>query len=139
MGIVICAASESFTLESRYSSLILIENSDIESLYQVVPTSLCCHISVTVQDALRICCCVGDNLLAELETWFRGVTGSNISRDIGCPEGALILFVSNNRYDRLCDLVVRVSGYSSKGQGSIPSTTGFSEKQWVWNGFHSAS
>jgi hypothetical protein len=41
-------------------------------------------------------------------------------------------------YDRLCDLVVRVPGYRSRGPGSIPDTTRFSEKQWVWNGVHSA-
>jgi hypothetical protein len=35
-------------------------------------------------------------------------------------------------YDRLCDLVVR-------GPGSIPGTTRFSEKYWVWNVVHSAS
>jgi hypothetical protein len=31
------------------------------------------------------------------------------------------------------------SGYSSRGPGSIPGATRFSEKQWVWNGVHSAS
>jgi hypothetical protein len=30
--------------------------------------------------------------------------------------------------DRLCDLVVRVPGYRSRGPGSIPGTTRFSEK-----------
>jgi hypothetical protein len=30
--------------------------------------------------------------------------------------------------DRLCGLVVRVPGYSSRGPGSIPGTTRFSEK-----------
>jgi hypothetical protein len=33
--------------------------------------------------------------------------------------------------DRLCGLVVRVPGYRSRGP--------FTEKQWVWNGLHSAS
>jgi hypothetical protein len=41
--------------------------------------------------------------------------------------------------DHLCGLVVRVPGYRSRGLGSIPGTTRFSEKQWVWNGVHSAS
>jgi hypothetical protein len=41
--------------------------------------------------------------------------------------------------DRLCGLVVRVPGYRSRDPGSIPGTTRFSEKQWVWNGVHSAS
>jgi hypothetical protein len=31
--------------------------------------------------------------------------------------------------DRLCGLVVAVLGYRSGGQGSIPGTTGFSEKK----------
>jgi hypothetical protein len=41
--------------------------------------------------------------------------------------------------DRLCGLVVRHHGYRSRGSGSIPGATRFSEKQWVWNGLHSAS
>jgi hypothetical protein len=40
--------------------------------------------------------------------------------------------------DRLCGLVVRVPGYRSRGPGSIPGATRFSEKQWVWNGVYSA-
>jgi hypothetical protein len=40
--------------------------------------------------------------------------------------------------DCLCGLVVRVPGYRSRGPGSIPGATGFSEKQWVSNGVHSA-
>jgi hypothetical protein len=38
----------------------------------------------------------------------------------------------------LC-LVVRVPKYRSRGPGSIPGSTRFSEKQLVWNGVHSAS
>jgi hypothetical protein len=38
--------------------------------------------------------------------------------------------------DRLCGLVVRVPGYRSRGSGSIPECY---QKQWVWNGVHSAS
>jgi hypothetical protein len=48
--------------------------------------------------------------------------------------------------DRLCGLVVRVLGYRFGGPGSIPGTTRFSDKkkkkenkEWVWNGVHSAS
>jgi hypothetical protein len=41
-------------------------------------------------------------------------------------------------HDRLCGLVVRVPGCRSWGPGSIPGATKFSEKQWVWNGVHSA-
>jgi hypothetical protein len=41
--------------------------------------------------------------------------------------------------DRLCGLLVRVSGYRSRRPGSIPCDTRFSEKWWVWNGVHSAS
>jgi hypothetical protein len=39
----------------------------------------------------------------------------------------------------LCGLAVRVPGYRSRGPGSIPGLTKFSENQWVWNGVHSAS
>jgi hypothetical protein len=35
--------------------------------------------------------------------------------------------------------VVRVPGYRSRGPGSIPVATRFSEKEWVWNGVYSAS
>jgi hypothetical protein len=42
-------------------------------------------------------------------------------------------------YDRLCGLVTRVSGYRSRGPGSIPGATRLSEKQWVWTGIHPAS
>jgi hypothetical protein len=42
-------------------------------------------------------------------------------------------------FDRLCGLVVRVSGYRSRGPGSIPGPTRFSEKKGVWNGVHLAS
>jgi hypothetical protein len=41
--------------------------------------------------------------------------------------------------DRLCGLVVRVSGYRSRGPGFDPGASRFSEKQYVWNGVHSAS
>jgi hypothetical protein len=34
-------------------------------------------------------------------------------------------------------LVATIPVYRSRGPGSIPSTTTFSEKQWVWNGVHS--
>jgi hypothetical protein len=30
--------------------------------------------------------------------------------------------------------VASVPGYRSRGPGSIPGATRFSEKQWVWNG-----
>jgi hypothetical protein len=36
-------------------------------------------------------------------------------------------------------LVDRFPGYRSRGPGSIPGATTFSDKQWVWNGVHSAS
>jgi hypothetical protein len=35
--------------------------------------------------------------------------------------------------------VVRDPGYRFRGQDWIPGLTRFSEKQWVWNGAHSAS
>jgi hypothetical protein len=44
-----------------------------------------------------------------------------------------------NNSSRLCGLMVRVPGYRSRDPGSIPGATRFSEKQWVWNGVHSAS
>jgi hypothetical protein len=40
--------------------------------------------------------------------------------------------------DCLCGLVIRIPGYRSKGPGSIPGTTRFSEKQSVWNWVHPA-
>jgi hypothetical protein len=36
--------------------------------------------------------------------------------------------------DHLCGLVVIVPGYRSRGPGSIPGATRFSEKQWVGTG-----
>jgi hypothetical protein len=36
--------------------------------------------------------------------------------------------MANATFDLLCGLVVRVSGYRSRGQVSIPNTTRFSEK-----------
>jgi hypothetical protein len=48
-------------------------------------------------------------------------------------------YVFETGYDRLCGLVVKVPGYRSGGLGLIPGATRFSEKQWVWNGVHSAS
>jgi hypothetical protein len=41
--------------------------------------------------------------------------------------------------DCLYGLVVRVPGYRSRGPGSIPNATKFSEKLWVSNGVHSTS
>jgi hypothetical protein len=41
------------------------------------------------------------------------------------------------RFTLLVGLVVRVPGYRSRGPGSIPGATRFSEKQWNW--VHSAS
>jgi hypothetical protein len=35
---------------------------------------------------------------------------------------------STSTCDRLCDLVVRVTAYRSRGPGSIPGSTRFSEK-----------
>jgi hypothetical protein len=40
----------------------------------------------------------------------------------------LFLFVYGTLFDRLCGLVVRVPGYRSRGPGSIPVATKFSEK-----------
>jgi hypothetical protein len=49
------------------------------------------------------------------------------------------LRVANSVLVRLRAVVVRVPGYRSRGPGSIPCATTFSEKQWVCNGVHSAS
>jgi hypothetical protein len=40
----------------------------------------------------------------------------------------LNLYVMQKKVDRLCGLVVRVPGYKSRGPGSIPCSTRFSEK-----------
>jgi hypothetical protein len=40
----------------------------------------------------------------------------------------LNLYVMYKKVDRLCGLVVRVPGYSSRGPDSIPGATGFTEK-----------
>jgi hypothetical protein len=56
-----------------------------------------------------------------------------------CEVRTEFIYVKKKKVDRLCDLVVRVPGYRSRGPGSIPGATWFSEKQWVWNGVHSAS
>jgi hypothetical protein len=49
--------------------------------------------------------------------------------------------ITNRRIliDQPCGVVVIVPGYRSRSPGSIPAVTRFSEKQWVWNGVHSAS
>jgi hypothetical protein len=41
------------------------------------------------------------------------------------------------QYMCLCGLVVRVPGYRSRGLGSIPGATRFSESWWDWNGLMS--
>jgi hypothetical protein len=39
-----------------------------------------------------------------------------------------VIYVIQKEVDRLCGLVVRVPGYISRGPGSIPGATRFSEK-----------
>jgi hypothetical protein len=60
---------------------------------------------------------------------------------VTCPAYHILLnlTIHNSMRDSLCGLVVRVPGYRFRGPGSIPGATRFSEKQWVWNGVHSAS
>jgi hypothetical protein len=66
--------------------------------------------------------------------------GSRIQPSESVADKKGIIFQGTRRCsDRLCGLVVRVPGYRSRGLGSIPGATGFSEKCWVWNGVHSAS
>jgi hypothetical protein len=55
------------------------------------------------------------------------------------PIKRLVLAYVDGVRDRLCGLVATAPGYRSIGPGSIPGATRFSEKQWVWNGVHSAS
>jgi hypothetical protein len=45
-----------------------------------------------------------------------------------------LLFVRGHGVNRLCGLVVRAPGCRSRGPGSVPGTTTFYEKKWVWNG-----
>jgi hypothetical protein len=63
------------------------------------------------------------------------------SREVVCLQWATnwLFKYYLERNDRLCGLVVRVPGYISRGPGSIPGATRFSEKQRVVNGVHSAS
>jgi hypothetical protein len=51
----------------------------------------------------------------------------------------IIKYVLGCSIDSLCGLALRVLGYRSRGPGSIPGATRFSEKWWAWNGVHSAS
>jgi hypothetical protein len=39
----------------------------------------------------------------------------------------IIISINNSSTDRLCGLVVRVPGYRSRGPGSVPSATRFSD------------
>jgi hypothetical protein len=57
--------------------------------------------------------------------------GATPSFSFVCAEGFIQqAFISNPTYiyGRLCDLAGRVSAYRSRGSGSIPSATRFSEK-----------
>jgi hypothetical protein len=51
----------------------------------------------------------------------------------------LNLSVTYKKEERLCGLVIRVPCYRSRGPGSIPGASRFSNKQWIWNGVHSDS
>jgi hypothetical protein len=55
---------------------------------------------------------------------------------VSCEVRTEFIYVMLKKIDRLCDVAVKVPGCRSRGSGSIPE---FSEKQWVWNGIHSAS
>jgi hypothetical protein len=52
------------------------------------------------------------------------------NREVACFQlGTNLIFKYYlERNDRLCGLVVRVTGYRSRGPGSIPDATRFSEK-----------
>jgi hypothetical protein len=53
---------------------------------------------------------------------------------VSCEVRTEFINLMEKNVDRLCGLVVRVPGYRSRGQGSIPGATRFSE-----TGVHSAS
>jgi hypothetical protein len=57
---------------------------------------------------------------------------------VSCDVRTEFIYDMYKKVDRLCGLVVIVPGYRSRGPGSIPCTTRFSEKYWAWNGVHSA-
>jgi hypothetical protein len=56
-----------------------------------------------------------------------GDDGVNVERDDDSDDDFHYLTLTVKK-DRLCGLVVRVPGYRSRGQGSIPGATRFSEK-----------
>jgi hypothetical protein len=63
-----------------------------------------------------------------------------IQRQTDRQEGGIIsLLLFYQTKEGLCGLVVSVPAYRSRGPGSNPGATRFSEKYWVWNGVHSAS
>jgi hypothetical protein len=64
------------------------------------------------------------------------IHGNNVSLLIISSRYFVMLL---ERIDRLCGLVARVPGYRFRGPGSILGGARFSEKQWFWNGVHSAS
>jgi hypothetical protein len=47
---------------------------------------------------------------------------------VSCEVRTEFIYVMFKKVDRLCGLVVRVPGYRSRGPGSIPGATTFSEK-----------
>jgi hypothetical protein len=69
--------------------------------------------------------------------------GENFSCLRPCIQWGIFLRFKINLFyfgrNHLCGLVVRVQVYRSRGPGFIPGATRFSEKEWIWNGVHSAS
>jgi hypothetical protein len=57
-----------------------------------------------------------------------GIASEGPSKQSVCIKIWIIISSSIIIIDRLCDLVVRVPGYRSRGPGSIPCATRFSEK-----------
>jgi hypothetical protein len=100
------------------------------SLYLTQKTSLACKYPVALVES-------GITPRKLAPTLMRDTNYSKdenvIQNYIGLKESAYPL------RDRLCGLVIRVPGYRSRGPGSIPGATSFSEKKWVWNGVHSVS
>jgi hypothetical protein len=54
--------------------------------------------------------------------------GATFGKLLSLEDKTLLFYSPIMQTDRLCGLVVRVTGYRSRCPGSIPGATGFSEK-----------
>jgi hypothetical protein len=96
-------------------------NVTIEAIVRELSFDLCCDESHVVH--------VPQNSAESmtLQTFNWEVRSSNLSRVTDYSHWGILLSFSPLR-DLLCGLVVRVPGYRSRGPGSIPGATRFSEK-----------